>query len=96
MRGLVNPDMVLIGEGSEEIGAWLEDLYVGVCDNKPSVHRMSPESAEITKLSINCFITTKIAFAYADNKYHADMLGTWLVTQPVALLELMLQPSSGL
>eukprot|EP01127_Copromyxa_protea_P003773 TRINITY_DN13563_c0_g1_i1.p1 TRINITY_DN13563_c0_g1~~TRINITY_DN13563_c0_g1_i1.p1 ORF type:complete len:372 (-),score=80.55 TRINITY_DN13563_c0_g1_i1:38-1153(-) len=63
MRGLVNPDMILIGEGNEEIGAWLEDLYVGVCDNKPAVHRMSPESAEITKLSINCFITTKIAFA---------------------------------
>lgn len=64
MRGLVNPDVVLIGEGNKEIGDFLEELYVGVCDNKPSVHRMSPESAEITKLSINCFITTKIAFAY--------------------------------
>lgn len=65
MRGLVNPDVVLIGEGDKEIGEWLENLYVGVCDNKPSIHRMSPESAEITKLSVNCFITTKIAFAYA-------------------------------
>ena len=29
----------------------------------PPIHRMSPSSAEITKLSVNCFITTKIAFA---------------------------------
>lgn len=32
--------------------------------NEPKIHRMSPESAEICKLSVNCFITTKIAFAY--------------------------------
>jgi len=63
MHGLVNPDMVLIGEGSPEIGEWLENFYIDVCLNKPDIHRMSPESAEITKLSINCFITTKIAFA---------------------------------
>jgi len=63
MHGLVNPDMVLIGEGNKEIGDWLEDMYLSVCDNKPAIHRMSPESAEITKLSVNCFITTKIAFA---------------------------------
>jgi len=63
VRGLVNPDVVLIGQGSPEIGQYLEDLYIEICENKPKIHRMSVESSEIVKLSINCFITTKIAFA---------------------------------
>jgi len=63
IRGLVNPDIVLIGEGNAEIGEYLENLYVSICENKPKFHRMSVESAEIVKLSVNCFITTKIAFA---------------------------------
>ena len=58
-----NPDMVLIGEGSKEAGDILEKIYRKMCTNKPQIHRMSPESAEITKLSVNCFITTKIAYA---------------------------------
>eukprot|EP00296_Roombia_truncata_P007766 JP446218.1.p1 GENE.JP446218.1~~JP446218.1.p1 ORF type:complete len:387 (-),score=121.56 JP446218.1:225-1274(-) len=63
IRGLLKPDMVLIGEGSKEAGDILERLYVEHCENKPQVHRMAPESAEICKLSINCFVTTKISFA---------------------------------
>jgi len=58
----LNPDMVLIGEGSKEIGDILESIYHKVVDNKPTICRMSPESAEITKLSINCFITMKISY----------------------------------
>lgn len=61
--GFENPDMVLIGEGSKQIGNILENIYARVCKNKPNICRMSPSSAEITKLSINCFVTTKIAFA---------------------------------
>ena len=61
--GLQNPDMILIGEGSSEIGDRLEVLYRRVCKNDPKICRMSPDSAEITKLAINCFITTKIAYA---------------------------------
>jgi nucleotide sugar dehydrogenase len=63
MYGLQNPDVVLIGEGSEQAGELLEKLYRTVCLNNPKICRMSPDSAEITKLSVNCFITTKIAFA---------------------------------
>jgi nucleotide sugar dehydrogenase len=58
-----NPDMILIGQGSLQAGDRLESIYREACKNNPKMARMSPESAEITKLAINCFITTKIAFA---------------------------------
>ncbi|HEX2978597.1 MAG TPA: nucleotide sugar dehydrogenase [Candidatus Babeliales bacterium] len=63
IQGFENPDIVLIGEGSREAGDILESIHRKVCKNNPKICRMSAESAEITKLSINCFITTKIAFA---------------------------------
>lgn len=63
IRGFLNPDMVLIGEGSKEAGDFLEEVYARTCESKPVVSRMSPSSAEITKISINCFITTKISYA---------------------------------
>jgi len=58
-----NPDMVLIGEGSTEAGDKLESIYRKVCRNEPKFARMNAESAEVTKLAINCFLTTKIAYA---------------------------------
>lgn len=72
-----NPDMVLIGEGSQQAGDILELIYKRVCRNAPIICRMSPQSAEITKLAINCFITTKIAYAnmisdIADCSYNAN------------------------
>jgi len=63
VRGLLNPDMVLIGEGCKEVGAILEDMYRRMCTNQPVIKRMSVDSAEICKLAVNCFVTTKIAFA---------------------------------
>jgi len=63
MKGLVNPDMVLIGEQTKADGDWLTELYENICENQPKICRMSAESAEICKLSINCYITTKISFA---------------------------------
>lgn len=63
VRGLLYPDMVLIGEGSKEAGDIIESIYHRSTLNSPEIHKMNPESAEITKLSINCFITMKISFA---------------------------------
>ena len=63
MCGLDYPDIVLIGEGSKEAGDIIEQFYHTCCLNKPRICRMSPESAEITKLAVNCFITTKISYA---------------------------------
>lgn len=61
--GLLNPDAVLIGEASKDAGDVLEAMYQRVCVNNPKICRMSPDSAEIAKLAVNCFITAKIAYA---------------------------------
>jgi len=63
IHGFQNPDMILIGEGNGEAGDVLEEMHHRLCKNEPAICRMSPDSAEITKLAINCFITTKIAYA---------------------------------
>lgn len=64
MHGLCRPDMVLIGEGSCAAGDIIESIHRNIWETKiPQVCRMSPVSAEITKLALNCFITTKIAYA---------------------------------
>lgn len=63
IHGLENPDMILIGEGSIEAGNQIEQVYKKICLNVPVVCRMRPLEAEIVKLSVNGFITTKIAYA---------------------------------
>lgn len=57
------PDMVLIGEGSEVAGDIIEEIYKTHTTNSPRICRMTPTEAELTKLSLNCFLTTKIAYA---------------------------------
>merc|ERR1712146_284015 len=46
----------------KEVGDHMEALYKDVCENTPVFGRMSAESAEICKIAINCFITTKISY----------------------------------
>ena len=58
-----NPDIVLIGEGSRESGDIIEEIYNNHTHNSPTYCRMTPTEAEITKISLNCFCTTKISFA---------------------------------
>src|SRR5207249_5063500 len=59
----LRPDLVLIGQSNEAAGEQLVKAYERVCDNRPYVARMSIVSAEITKLSINSYVTMKISFA---------------------------------
>lgn len=63
IRDQRNPDVVLIGESSEAAGKLIEDIYRKLADNEPKFFHMSPTEAEITKIALNCFVTTKIAFA---------------------------------
>ncbi len=60
---LQNPDQVLIGEANEHAGNQIEAIYRTMVKNNPRFSRMSRVEAEITKLAVNCFLTTKIAFA---------------------------------
>jgi UDPglucose 6-dehydrogenase len=63
IRDMLNPDMILIGESDARSGELLEKLYTGVCDSHPRIQRMNYVNAELTKLSVNTFVTTKISYA---------------------------------
>ena len=63
IHDFMNPDFVLIGESDARSGGILQDLYHHVCDSKPGVERMNFANAEITKLAVNTYVTTKISFA---------------------------------
>jgi UDPglucose 6-dehydrogenase len=62
VKGLLEPDMVLIGESDPDSGAALEGLYQRYNSNSPRIARMSIISAELTKISVNSYITMKISF----------------------------------
>jgi UDPglucose 6-dehydrogenase len=62
ITGLLEPDLVLIGESDPESGATLEALYKKYNRNQPQISRMSVVSAELTKISLNSYITMKISF----------------------------------
>jgi UDPglucose 6-dehydrogenase len=63
IRDFLNPDFVLIGESDPRSGEILEQLYHNVCENSPAVARMNLINAELAKLSVNTYVTTKISFA---------------------------------
>jgi UDPglucose 6-dehydrogenase len=63
IRDMSKPDMILIGESDPRAGELLENLYRTVCPNNPPVARMNFVNAELTKISVNTFVTTKISYA---------------------------------
>jgi UDPglucose 6-dehydrogenase len=63
IRDFLNPDFLLIGESDERSGKTLEQIYRRVCENEPSAARLNFVDAEIAKLAVNTFVTTKISFA---------------------------------
>ncbi|MBI2196494.1 UDP-glucose/GDP-mannose dehydrogenase family protein [Candidatus Daviesbacteria bacterium] len=60
---LLNPDFILIGESDQTAGDMLQKFYQKYCDNKPKFARMNFVNAELTKISVNTYITTKISYA---------------------------------
>jgi UDPglucose 6-dehydrogenase len=63
IHDFLNPDFILIGEANKKDGDILQEIYEATCENNPRFARMSPLNAEITKIALNCYITTKITFA---------------------------------
>jgi len=63
IQDFLNPDFTLIGEFDERCGSQLEELYSKVMVNGSKSARMSLENAELAKISVNTFVTTKITFA---------------------------------
>ena len=63
IHDFLNPDFTLVGEFDEQTGHILEESYSQILENSPPCMRMSLENAELTKISLNTFVTTKITFA---------------------------------
>ncbi len=63
VTNLLNPDFVLVGESDAKAGEMLATIYRTTVDNGAPVARMNFVNAEIVKISINTFVTTKISYA---------------------------------
>src|SRR6266478_1214589 len=63
IRDFYYPDFLLIGESDPRSGEILSDIYKRNCKNTPAIARMNWINAEITKLAVNTYITTKISYA---------------------------------
>jgi nucleotide sugar dehydrogenase len=62
IKDLQNADMVLIGGGGNHLYE-LNDIYLKIQKNTPRIYCMSTTAAELVKLAVNCFLTTKISYA---------------------------------
>ncbi len=63
VRDMLFPDSILIGESDSKAGDMLQTIYLQMCEKKPPVQRMNWVSAELTKISVNTYVTTKISYA---------------------------------
>ena len=63
IRDFLNPDFLLIGELDTRSGEHLAACYADIMGPSTPVQRMSLENAELAKIAVNAFVTTKITFA---------------------------------
>ena len=62
IKDLRNADMVLIGGEGKHL-EHLHGIYYAIQEKHPKICTMSTTSAELVKLAVNCFLTTKISYA---------------------------------
>ncbi len=63
IRDFLNPDFTLVGEINDQAGSQLESCYAKIMENTPPCKRMRLENAELTKIALNTFVTTKMTYA---------------------------------
>ena len=63
IQNMLYPDTLLIGESDTQAGDLLQSICSEVCQNNPSIQRMNFVNAELTKIAVNTFVTTKISYA---------------------------------
>ena len=63
IKDLRRADMVLIGGKSNETYDNLCELYNKIQETPPKISIMSTTAAELVKLAVNCYLTTKISYA---------------------------------
>lgn len=62
IQDLRNADMVLIGGDGIHLND-IKNIYYKIQNHDPQIYNMSTTSAELVKLAVNCFLTTKISYA---------------------------------
>jgi UDPglucose 6-dehydrogenase len=63
VRDFLNPDFLLLGESDEQAGDIIEAIYSETVENGAPHARMNFVNAELAKISVNTYVTTKITFA---------------------------------
>jgi nucleotide sugar dehydrogenase len=63
VRDLQKADMVLIGGNDQVALDKFSQLYWDIQTTQPKIHTMSLTAAELCKIAVNCFLTTKISYA---------------------------------
>ncbi len=63
IHDFLNPDFLLVGEFDSRSGERLQRAYAEIVENQAQCQRMSIENAELAKIALNTFVTTKITFA---------------------------------
>lgn len=63
VRDLLNPDMIIIGQSDDTAGEMIEELHKELVLNEPKIFRTNFYNAELTKISVNHFLTLKIGYA---------------------------------
>ncbi|MBP8909963.1 MAG: UDP-glucose/GDP-mannose dehydrogenase family protein [Phycisphaerae bacterium] len=63
IHDFLHPDLLLIGTSDDRSAQMARDVYRYVIESDPYYAVMNLTNAEITKLSLNCYVTMKISFA---------------------------------
>jgi UDPglucose 6-dehydrogenase len=63
VRDMQYPELVLIGASDDKAASRAQELFSSVVRSQPKYFPMSLASAEIAKLAVNTFVTTKISYA---------------------------------
>ncbi len=63
IRDYLHPDFILIGQSDDRSGQILASVHDRVCESPPPKRVMSFVNAELAKIAVNAYITTKITFA---------------------------------
>lgn len=63
VHDMLMPDFILIGESDAKAGEMLQGIYQTVCESNPGYARMNFVNAELSKISVNSYVTMRISFA---------------------------------
>ena len=63
VRDMLSPDMILIGQSDAKAGEFSNPSTTRRARTSRAIQRMSFVNAELTKIAVNTFVTTKISYA---------------------------------